>query len=100
MQAAHLYNFTARCGISRVFSIGKSALGTDLLAMEISNKPGLVEAKPAFKYIGNMHGDEPTGRYAGQQHIKISFTPLVDNASFSVLESQIEVQQLLIRLAW
>lgn len=54
--------FTSRCGISRVFSIGKSVKGTDLWAMEVSNNPGVEEAKPKFKYVANMHGDEPTGR--------------------------------------
>ena len=91
-----MHNFTARCGISRVFSIGRSALGTDLLAMEISNHPGLDEAKPAFKYVGNMHGDEPTGRSAiiltiivlkcSIMHLLISLNPLngiASNVSFN-----------------
>nr|XP_043636786.1 carboxypeptidase SOL1 [Erigeron canadensis] len=55
--------FHGRCGrISRVYSIGKSVLGVPLWAMEISNNPGKEEAKPAFKFIGNVHGDEPVGR--------------------------------------
>ncbi|KAI7757424.1 hypothetical protein M8C21_016060 [Ambrosia artemisiifolia] len=55
--------FHGRCGrISRIYSIGKSVLGVPLWAMEISNKPGKEEAKPAFKFIGNVHGDEPVGR--------------------------------------
>lgn len=30
--------------------------------MEISDKPGEDEAEPAFKFVGNVHGDEPVGR--------------------------------------
>ncbi|XP_019258651.1 PREDICTED: carboxypeptidase SOL1 isoform X2 [Nicotiana attenuata] len=45
-----------------MISIGKSVLGVPLWVMEISDKPGKEEAEPAFKYIGNVHGDEPVGR--------------------------------------
>ena len=31
-------------------------------ALEISDKPGQQEVEPAVKYVGNVHGDEPTGR--------------------------------------
>ncbi|XP_076898101.1 carboxypeptidase SOL1-like isoform X1 [Bidens hawaiensis] len=55
--------FHGRCShISRIYSIGKSVFGVPLWAMEISNGPGKEEAKPAFKFIGNVHGDEPVGR--------------------------------------
>ncbi|WVY98575.1 hypothetical protein V8G54_030726 [Vigna mungo] len=43
-------------------SIGNSVNGFPLLVIEISDKPGEEETKPAFKYIGNVHGDEPVGR--------------------------------------
>jgi len=33
-----------------------------LWALEISDKPGQSEPEPAVKYVGNVHGDEPTGR--------------------------------------
>ncbi|KAG8069630.1 hypothetical protein GUJ93_ZPchr0006g40816 [Zizania palustris] len=53
----------SRCpNISRLYSIGKSVNGFALLVIEISDKPGQKEAEPAFKFIGNVHGDEPVGR--------------------------------------
>lgn len=56
-------DFGKRCSnISRVYGIGKSVRGLPLLVIEISNRPGKNEAKPAFKFIGNVHGDEPVGR--------------------------------------
>ncbi|OAY85527.1 Carboxypeptidase SOL1 [Ananas comosus] len=60
--------FAKRCAnISRGFSkttisIGKSVNGVPLWVIEISDKPGQKEAEPAFKFIGNVHGDEPVGR--------------------------------------
>jgi len=49
--------------LARVFSIGKSVKGRDLLVLEISenvHKRNLGE--PMFKYVANMHGDEAVGR--------------------------------------
>jgi carboxypeptidase D len=48
--------------LERAFSIGKSVNGFPLWVIEISDRPGEIEAEPAFKYIGNVHGDEPVGR--------------------------------------
>ncbi|KAG9456849.1 hypothetical protein H6P81_001357 [Aristolochia fimbriata] len=55
--------FGQRCHkISRIYSIGKSVNGVPLWVIEISDKAGQEEAEPAFKFIGNVHGDEPVGR--------------------------------------
>jgi hypothetical protein len=61
-QGAWMDEFVAKCSIGRKLSIGKSGSGQDLWALEISDKPGVVEAEPNFKYIANMHGDETSGR--------------------------------------
>lgn len=57
--------YVHRCApIARKFSIGRSAAGRELWALEISNAPGTAEAEPNFKFVANMHGDEPSGRCA------------------------------------
>lgn len=49
--------------ISRVTSIGKSTLDRDLLVYQISDRVDEIEpGEPAFKYVGNIHGDEAVGR--------------------------------------
>ncbi|KAL3619793.1 suppressor of los1-1 [Castilleja foliolosa] len=53
---------TVVLAFQEIWYIGKSVLGVPLWALEISDLPGKIEAEPAFKFIGNVHGDEPVGR--------------------------------------
>lgn len=42
--------------------MGKSVNNVDLWVLEIAQNPGVVDEKPNFKYVANMHGDETSGR--------------------------------------
>ncbi|EFN60129.1 hypothetical protein CHLNCDRAFT_49638 [Chlorella variabilis] len=58
-----LQSYEKRCkSIARLTKIGTSAQDRPLWALEISDRPGQAEAEPAVKYVGGVHGDEPTGR--------------------------------------
>lgn len=48
--------------VIKVFSIGKSIQGRDLVVVKISDNVNTDEVEPEFKYISSMHGDEITGR--------------------------------------
>lgn len=49
--------------LARVYSVGKSVKGRNLLAIEINgNVQKIAPMTPKFKYVANMHGDETVGR--------------------------------------
>lgn len=49
--------------LARVFSVGRSVKGRDLLVLEISeNVRQRSLGEPMVKYVANMHGDEAVGR--------------------------------------
>lgn len=48
--------------LTKLYSIGKTLKGTDLMVLEISNKEtGKAVVKPAYYYDGNIHAGELTG---------------------------------------
>ena len=63
LQETQLHAYVKRCGaISRLESVGQSADGAQLWVLTLGSDLAAEKARPAFRYIANMHGDEPSGR--------------------------------------
>lgn len=82
--------------IMKLFSIGKSVQGKDLLVMKISDNVDSDEVEPEFKYISSMHGDEITGRELSVMFIEEigekygrdrEITDLVNNTEIFIMPS-------------
>ncbi len=56
--------------ITKLYSIGKSVKNRDLWVMKLSKNASVDDARPEFKYIANMHGDEIVGREVMIRFIK------------------------------
>lgn len=83
--------------IAKLKSAGKSSEDRDLLYLQISDNVDVVEAgEPWFKYVGNIHGNEPVGRqiliylidYLLQNYGKNDrVTKLIDNTNIVIMPS-------------
>lgn len=48
----HIQALVRRCPrVARSFEIGRSAQGSPILALEISDRPGALEPEPSFRYV-------------------------------------------------
>jgi hypothetical protein len=64
-QFKYITEYVGRCSaIAREVRFGSSVEGQPLVAIEISSRPGSEVPGPQVKYVGNIHGDEPSGRWA------------------------------------
>ncbi|XP_078694341.1 uncharacterized protein LOC144923573 isoform X2 [Branchiostoma floridae x Branchiostoma belcheri] len=82
--------------ITRLYDIGYSVRGRALTVMEMSDNPGVHEpGEPEFRYVANIHGNEPRGRelmlhltrYLCERYIAGDkrITALIDNTRIHIL---------------
>jgi carboxypeptidase D len=70
----------------KVFTLGKSINGRNLTGIRISMnviafKDKVIDMRPMVKYIGNIHGNEPTGR---ELLIQVNDHYIGDNSSMTL----------------
>ena len=77
--------------IAKIFSIGKSVNGKELLVVKISDNVNVDEVEPEFKYISSMHGDEITGRELTQFFIRDLISEYGKNEKITSLINNTEI---------
>ncbi|KAF2074510.1 hypothetical protein CYY_004178 [Polysphondylium violaceum] len=78
--------------ITKLYSIGKSSQGRDLLVMDISQNANEKRMVPYIKLIGNIHGDEVAGRQCLLyliDHLCYSYTKGLDKDVKQILENTV-----------
>lgn len=82
--------------ICKLITVGQSVQGRELWFMKISDNVDIEEDEPEFKYIANMHGDEPVGRelliylitlITDNYGIDPRFTKMVDSLELWIMPS-------------
>ncbi len=87
-----MQNFAASYpNITKLDTIGLSQEGRLILALEITDNPGVDEDEPEFFYTSTMHGDETTGFIFMLRLIDTLLTSYGNNAELTDLVNNMEI---------